>query len=101
MCGPGGPAKERGWVSHRDEVVVPAKGPAAELLSHPLSWSAEESRGHGDSARSWIFQKGSLDGPAGSSPMFPGHEDRSTALPLSLRLKSPNSHAVLATLRTN
>lgn len=94
------PRREAGG-SHRDEVVLPAIGPPAELPSHPLSWSAEESGGCGDSARSWFFQKGSPEGPAGSSPVFPGQGDRSTALPLSLRPKSPNSHAVLATLRTN
>lgn len=37
----------------------------------------------------------------GSSPVFPGREDGSTALPLSPRLKPPKSHAVLATPRTN
>lgn len=56
--------------------------------SHPLSWSTEERGGCADSPRSWFFQD-SLDGPAGSSPVFPGQEDGFTALLLSLRPKPP------------
>lgn len=85
--GPGGPIERRWWVPLPSGAALPPHSPA--------HWGEGRVRAAASDSRRASWR------PRWEVPIFPGQEGGSTALPLSLRPKTPNSHVVLAVSGTN